>query len=178
MPKYDKIKVRLRKDYRFFNTITENIGSFSIDSETIDQNKENQIVGARVDGPVSELDFYKCFLHLKSGLSKTVYEDSSAKLTDVTIEYMATIMSKPLDFTMPSNAKNKVQMDLAKELGRTSKSAYSAINRLKKGGYLVVTEDNIIMPNSELQKLRVVTKAHLKNMENFPVCYMMNFVVK
>jgi len=79
---------------------------------------------------------------------------------------------------MPSNAKNNVQINLAKELGRTPKSAYSAINRLKKAGYLVVTEDNLIMPNSELQKLRIITKQHLDKLSSFPLCYMINFVVK
>ena len=178
MPKHTKLQVRLRKDHRFFNTIIENIGSFSLDKEEIDNDKENQTVTARVDDTVSELNFYKCFLHLRSGLAKTVYSTDKQRLTDVTIEYMATIMSKPLDFTMPSNAKNNVQINLAKELGRTPKSAYSAINRLKKAGYLVGTEDNLIMPNSELQKLRIITKQHVDKLSSFPLCYMINFVVK
>ena len=115
---------------------------------------------------------------MRSGLAKTVYEDDSERLTDVTVEYMANIMAKSLDFTMPANAKNKVQMDLAKEIGRTSKSAYSAINRLKKAGYLVITEDNLIVPNNELQQLRKITKAHLEKMGSFPISYMLNFIVK
>lgn len=178
MPKHEKVNVRLRRDHRFFNTIVENLGSFSLDKESIDDEKSNQTIIARVDDTISELDFYKCYLQLKSGLAKTVYNDSSVKLTDVTIEYMANIMNKPLDFTMPSNAKNMVQMNLAKELGRTSKSAYSAINRLKKAGYLVVTEDNIIMPNEELQRLRVITKAHLDKVNAFPLSYALNFIIK
>lgn len=174
--KSKEVKIRMRRDHRFFNMIRENIGDSSV---TDLEDKDDQIIDVMVGDTIDEITFYKCFLHLKSSLAKTVYDpgDGLGKLTDVTIEYMAKIMSMPLEYTMPTNAKNMVQTNLAKSLGRTSKSAYSAINRLKKAGYLEVTEDNIIMPVNELQRLRKVTKAHLDKYGAFPISYMLNFIV-
>lgn len=177
MAKYEIVEVRMRRDHRFFNQIKENLGSFHIDKDDL-KDIDNQHVEAKVDKAVSEIAFYKCFLQLRTALAKTVYENKKLKLTDVTIEYMSLIMSKPMEFTMPANSKNSVQMGLANELGRSSKSAYSAINRLKQAGYLVVTEDSIIVPNSELQTIRKITKAHLEKKKSFPVSYMLNFIVK
>jgi hypothetical protein len=176
IPKSKDVEVRLRKSYSFFNTIKENIGDCSkIDTSLL--KNDDVFVNIKVGDTISELEFYKCFLHIKTALCRTVYDDKESKLTDVTIDYMAAIMCKPLDYTMPSNAKNMKQANLAKELNRSPKSAYSAINRLKKAGYLVVTEDNIIIPGPEYQKLRIITKAHFEKTGCFPVCYMLNFIV-
>ena len=174
MAKSKDVKIRLRRDHRYFNTIVENIGDTTLNNI---KDLDDQVIEVKVSDTVDEATFYKCFLHLKSSLAKTVYDDGLGKLTDVTIEYMAKIMSMPLNFSMPSNAKNMVQTNLAKSIGRTSKSAYSAINRLKKAGYLEVTEDNLIMPTGELQKLRMITKAHLEQHGAFPISYMLNFIV-
>lgn len=168
-------KIRFKKADQFFNTIREDLGDFELDSNS----SNSTYVDATVTTGVDEITFYKCFLYLKSGLARTIYEDDKIdrSLTAVNIEYMATIMAKPMEFTMPCNSKNDVQKNIAKELGRTARSAYSAINRLKKSGYLVTTEDDLIMPNRELQMLRKVTKTHLDKLNCFPVSYMMNFVV-
>ena len=167
MAKYEVVEVRIRRDHRFFNQIKENLGSFHIDKDDL-KDIDNQYVEAKVDKAVSEIAFYKCFLQLRTALAKTVYENKKLKLTDVTIEYMSLIMSKPMEFTMPANSKNSVQMGLANELGRS----------LKQAGYLVVTEDSIIVPNPELQTIRKITKAHLEKKKSFPVSYMLNFIVK
>jgi hypothetical protein len=169
--------IRIRRSHGFFNMIREDVSNTTLDYSKLD-NVSDQIVSVNVDNVVSEVEFYKCFLNIKVNLSKAIYkEDDTKKLTDVTIEYMATIMSKSMDYSMPSHAKNNVQADLAAELGKTTKSAYSAINRLKKGGYLVISEDGLIVPNAEYQNLRKVVKAHLNSGRLFPISYVLNFIV-
>jgi hypothetical protein len=171
----DKVKARFRQSEQFFNTVREDISTYDITKRY-----EMGYADVDVDDTISEKDFYMCFLYLKAGLSKTVYRDVGIEhyLTGVNLEYMSTIMAKDLDYSMPSKSKNKVQQALAVELNRTPQSAYNAINRLKKAGYLVVTEDDLITPNPELQRLRVVTKQHLEKIGCFPMTYMLNFVVK
>jgi DNA-binding MarR family transcriptional regulator len=126
------------------------------------------------------MEFYRCFLFIKSALLRTVYSNVDRDddiLTPVNIEYLAAIMAKPLSFSMSVNSKNDVQSELAKELGRSPKSAYSAISRLKHAGYLVQTEDGLIEPMNDLQELRKVTKNHLATLGCFPVSYLLNIVV-
>ena len=166
--------LRFKQLNGFFNTITEEVGSYKIIEDT-----EDTYVKATISDTISELDFYKCFLYLKSGLSKSVYQsDIDKSLTPVNIDYMAAIMAKPLSFTMPSKSKNSVQRDLATELDKSPQSAYSAIHRLRNKGYLIKTEDNLIATNGELQMLRIVTKKHLASVNSFAVSYLLNFIVK
>lgn len=171
----DGTYIRFKNIKGFFNTIVENIGSYEVRDNSIN----DTFFDCKISSAITEFDFYKCFLYLKAGLSKAAYKDDLAEeaLTSVNIDYLAAIMSKPLDFSMPIKSKNFVQVKLAEQLNKTPKSAYSAIHRLRKKGYLVKTEDNIIMPNQELQRLRVVTKKHLKELGCFPVSYLLNFIV-
>lgn len=171
-----KTNIRFRQKYQFFNTITEDVGEYSLLSSP----DEDVYVPSLVFDYIDEITFYQTFLYIKSSLSKTVYTQKDGvdrTLTPVNIEYMSTIMAKDMDYTMPCNSKNHVQKDLAAELGRSPKSVYSAVNRLKRAGYLVVTEDDLIVPNAELQTLRKVTKNHLEKLGSFPVSYMLNFIV-
>lgn len=167
--------IRFKTLKGFFNTVIENIGSYEVNEESVD----NTYFSCKIKDTISESDFYKCFLYLKAGLSKAAYKDDLADetLTSVNIDYLAAIMSKPLTFSMPVKSKNSVQANLAEELGKTAKSAYSAIHRLRTKGFLIRTEDNLIMPNNELQKLRVYTKKHLEELGCFPVSYLLNFIV-
>jgi hypothetical protein len=174
--KNSKEFIRFRQTQGFFNTITENIGKYDV----IGDIDKDTYVEVNTTQSISEIDFYKCFLYLKSGLAKTAYKNDKVdrSLTAVNIEYMSLIMSKDSDFTMPIKSKNDIQKNLALEIGKTPKSAYSAIHRLRSKGYLVKTEDNLIVPNDELQKLREVTKQHLESLGAFPVSYLLNFIIK
>lgn len=173
--KKDNTYIRFKTLKGFFNTVIENIGSYEVNDKSID----DTYFSCKIKDTISEYDFYKCFLYLKAGLSKAAYKDDLADetLTSVNIDYLAAIMSKPLTFSMPVKSKNSVQANLAEELGKTPKSAYSAIHRLRTKGFLVKTEDNLIMPNPELQKLRIYTKKHLQELGCFPVSYLLNFIV-
>jgi hypothetical protein len=172
------IKAKFKNKTVFYNTITEDVGDFSINNITNINTPMNDIT---IDGVLlNEFNFYRCFLYLKTGLAKTSYNQKLKRdvaLTPINIDYMALIMAKPLSFSMPIKSKNGVQSSLAKELKKTAKSAYSAINRLKNAGYLILTEDFIIVPNEEMQALRKITKAHLEKNGHFPLSYVMNFII-
>lgn len=171
------VNVRFRKRNTFFNTIQENVGEYTYDTDLLKE-EEDIYIPVKLERGITEKQFYQSFLSIRNALARYTYENDDSKLSEVTIEYLSAIMSKPLDYTMPCNAKNNVQINLAKELGRSAKSVYSAINRLKKGGYLVVSEDNLIVLNNELQNLRKVTKKHLELLGTFPVSYSVNFIVE
>lgn len=170
-----KAKLRMRKADSFFFTITENLVKIKFD----EYDGDYPFVDVDFEPTLSEKDFYKMFLYMRSAFVKTLnYSVAVDKaLTAVNIEYLATIMSKDMDFTIPSKAKNNAQAELAHELGKNPQSVYSAIHRLRRGGFLVKTEDQLIEPSPELQSLRKVTKAHIAKLGIFPVSYLMNIVV-
>lgn len=175
-----QLKVKRKSKKVFYNTITENVGNFEV-KEDITSDKNVEYCDVVLNGVnLNEYNFYRCFLYLKTGLAKTSYNQNLKKdlaLTPINIDYMALIMTKPLSFSMPVKSKNGVQASLAVSLKKTAKSAYSAINRLKNAGYLIATEDFIIVPNEELQMLRKITKAHLEKNGSFPLSYIMNFMI-
>lgn len=172
-----KITLRFKQIDSFFFTITESLTKFSKKGKVT---VENPFVECNVKETITEKDFYRMFLNIRNAFAKSVYEneETDTSITPVNIEYMATIMSKDMSYTIPAKSKNKVQTELAQELGKNPQSAYSAIHRLRRSGYLVKTEDNLIEPNPELQSLRRVTKAHLDKLGVFPVSYLLNVVVK
>lgn len=177
--KRESANVKFKKKTVFYNTITEHVGDFTVKENLTED--FNQYQNVDLDGVfLNEYNFYRCFLYLKTGLAKTSYNQNLKKdlaLTPINIDYMALIMTKPLSFSMPVKSKNGIQASLAVDLKKTAKSAYSAINRLKNAGYLIVTEDFIIVPNDELQTLRKITKAHLSKTGYFPLSYLMNFII-
>lgn len=176
----ENIKIRLKKSVLLFNHIREYIGKKKVDTTTNNDGWHD----ANVSDGISEYNFYLAYLMFKRALTKTYYIDNEDDadvlfgiVSDVNLQYMALIMSKPLDYTMSAMSKNNVQHDLAVELGRTDKSVHIAITRLKNAGYLEVTEDNLIVPNSELRKLREVCKSHLEKQGVFPLAYTIEFIV-
>lgn len=168
--------VRFRKIKLFFNTIIQNVGS-AVFTQTA---SGSEFEDCEVTQSLSESDFYRTFLFMKIALSKSSdikNRTSLDNLTFVNVDHMALILSKPDDFVMPALGRNSLQGQLASESGRTLKSLYSSITRLKKAGLLVVTEDNLIEPNQELKTLRRITKKHLKTTGIFPTSYIINFLV-
>lgn len=165
--------VRFRKIKLFFNAVVENVSRYVTVGKVDDDYDQIDVMGA-----MTEMDFYTAFINIKIALSKSAYKNHHASdLSAVNVMYLATIMCKPLDFVMPAMSKNNVQTELARELGRTSKSIYSAVTRLRKAGFLVTTEDNLIEPHPELQTLRKMTKRHLEATGTFPISYVLNFIV-
>lgn len=167
-------KLKLRQKNCFPVTIVENITAF--EASAVD---ENNYATFTIQETLSEKEFYKMWLYLRNALARTAYIDDKidTSITPVNVDYMAEIMAKPLSFTMPSKSKNNVQTKLAEQLGKNAQSAYSAIHRLRKAGYLIKTEDNLIVPNPNLEKLRKITKKHLQTLGTFPISYLMNIIV-
>lgn len=171
--------IRFKKLKLFFNTVITNRGGFT----TIHSDKRTEEIlrdgfeECTISASISEIDFYKSFLFLKIGLAKADGNKTLESLTQVNVEHMALILSKPDTFVMPSLGRNSLQGDLAAESGRSIKSFYSSVTRLKNAGLLVVTEDNLIEPSSELKTLRRITKKHLDSLSVFPISYVVNFIV-
>ena len=84
-------------------------------------------------------------------------------MTDVEIEYLALLMCKDLTFTLVVKGKDNVLSSLAKELKRTSNSAYNVIGNLRRKGYLKTDEDNHIILVDDLHLLKQIVKDQLKS---------------
>lgn len=171
-----KATLRFKRLPTFFYTIIENVTPLKF---LKGDPKEDDFIECEHDTYLSEQEFYKMFLYMRNAFAKTAYKDDEVDrtVTPVNVEYMSLIMAKSMDYTIPAKSRNSVQSDLAAEMGKNPQSAYSAIHRLKKAGYLVKTEDNLIEPNRELQTLRKITKKHLKSLGRFPVSYLLNVIV-
>jgi len=156
----------------FFNHVKEKVNKYKILSN---EGNKDSWQDLEIVTSITEFDFYRSYLSIKGGLSQ--FAHGGKPITKINIDYMALIMCQPLEFTLPAMSKSNIQTRLAAELNKTPKSAYSAINRLKSLGYLVVTEDGLIEPNRELQQLRNVTKSHLSIQDGFPIAYTLEFIV-
>ena len=166
------MKYRIKRNKVFLFNIEDNVTKMEIDDSGEDY--INVVNSEYLD----EKQFYSLFIYMRQSIAKVKGLDYADYITHVNIDYLATIMCKPLDYNLPVKGRTKSQIDLADELGRNPQSAYNAIYRLKKAGYLVATEDNLIVPNHELQTLRKVTKAHLEKLGVLPVSYLLNILVK
>jgi hypothetical protein len=170
-----KKEVRFVDKKAFLVTITENLTPF----EKITDLNNLGFCEVLPHNTLTEKEFYILWLSIRNALARTVYKDEpvDTSITPVNMEYLATIMAKPMSYTLPAKSKNSVQKELGKELNKNPQSVYSALHRLKVAGYLVKTEDDLITPNSNLQKLRRITKEHLKKIGYFPMSYLFNVLV-
>jgi hypothetical protein len=81
---------------------------------------------------------------------------------------LSAIMCKPLDFSLPIDSKDGKLTKIAEELSTSSKKArtpnsiYQSVKRLRDKGYLVETEDRLIVPNAKFQYVRQVVKKQLQ----------------
>lgn len=166
------MKYRIKNNKVFLFNIEDNVTKMEVGDTT------DSYVDILNSEYLTEKEFYSLFIYIRQCIAKIKNLDYADYITHVNIEYLATIMCKPLEYNLPVKGRTSSQVDLAEELGRNPQSAYNAIYRLKKAGYLIATEDNLIVPNHELQTLRKVTKAHLEKLGVLPVSYLLNILVK
>lgn len=155
------------------NTITIEYGSYEEDLV-----HENIILKTKPITTISEFEFYKKYLEIKSliGFVKFEGENFDISLKPLQIELMALIMTKDLDFSV--NWKNDSQQlrELGQELGRTKESCYKSYITLKKKRYFITTEDKLVIPNDEINNLRkrikknIAENAHATCDINFEFC--------
>jgi len=80
-------------------------------------------------------------------------------------------MAKPLDFSIAykyrtTNVTKKLNItspaeSLSKELNLNLNYIYSIFKRLREKGFLIITEDNLVVVNDDLKQVRVTIKDYL-----------------
>ena len=151
----------MRKPKVNFNTITVEFGSYSYDQEATHGAVIYKTIPKKT---ITELEFYTKFLELKNVVKIRRVDgiEIDITLSKSCIELMAHIMVKDLDFNV--NWKNDSQQlkDLGAELNRTPASIYKSYVLLKKKRYFITTEDKLVMPNDEINKMRKRIKSHIE----------------
>jgi len=113
--------------------------------------------------PVSSIDeftFYYLFCTINNITAKH-------DIADTQLLVLSAILSRPLDFSLPIDSKDGKLTEIAKELSKDSKprtpnAIYQSIKRLRDKGYLVETEDSLIVPNAMFQRVRQIIKGQIK----------------
>lgn len=109
---------------------------------------------------VSEQTFYYIFCTINN-----ITEDDS--IADTQLLVLSALMARPLDFTLPKDSKDGKLSQIAKELStpekqRSSSSIYQSVKRLRDKGYLVETENKLIVPAAKFQYVRRVVKKQIE----------------
>ena len=97
-----------------------------------------------VKDTITEEQFYTMYLTMLSTANSftNTSENKKPLLTSTHIMYLAALMAKPLDYTIPTNSKSNKLTELAEELKRGSQSIYNSIHKLKKDEWIYITEDS------------------------------------
>lgn len=141
---------------------------------------DNLVVNTKPIKTIDEASFYKTYLELNNVIR---YKYVNGKLldmmiTDAPLELMAHLMAKDSSYTLVFRNKDAKLAVIAEELDKTVNSVYNSMSKLKKAGYLVVTEDGLIAPNQECLDLMSKTKDSIANKEHFTFDFLFKFCVK
>lgn len=117
-----------------------------------------------VKDTITEEQFYTMYLTMLSTANSftNTSENKKPLLTSTHIMYLAALMAKPLDYTIPTNSKSNKLTELAEELKRGSQSIYNSIHKLKKDEWIYITEDSNLRLNNTLENLRTIVKTQLE----------------
>jgi len=105
---------------------------------------------------VDEFTFYYLFCTINNIIAKKA-------IADTQLLVLASIMSRPLDFSLPIDSKDGKLTEIATELSlpdkiRTPNAIYQSVKRLRDKGYLIEIEDRLIVPNAHFQRVRQIVK--------------------
>lgn len=140
------------------NTITVEYGSYEEDLV-----HENVIYKTKAIKTISEFEFYKKYLEIKSiiGVVNVDGLPMDIALKPLQIELMALIMTKEMDFNVNWKQGSLQLTELGKELKRSRASCYKSYTELKRLKYFITTEDKLVIPNAEINNLRKRIKKHI-----------------
>lgn len=121
-------------------------------------------VETKVIKSISPASFYKLYIELNNVVGSRVQggETISTELPDTPIELLVHIMLKDDDFTLVFRNKDATLVKLANEINKTPSSVYSTLSKLRKAGYIIKDEDNLLTLNQELHDLVKMTKYYLR----------------
>lgn len=130
---------------------------------------------------ISEFVFYKTYLILNNVVGIYNVVDNKNTLTELglaPIDVMALIMCKPMDYTILYRNKDSKLENLGLELDKTTGSIYASISKLRKCKYLITNEDDLYVPNEELNSLRLLVKNQIIEKGHLTFDYIFKFTVK
>jgi DNA-binding MarR family transcriptional regulator len=158
----------------FFRNVYE-VGNIALTAESIENEKRriqessfssqsNAAEFKEVSNSITEEQFYTMYLTMLSTANSftNTPENKKPLLTSTHIMYLAALMAKPLDYTIPTNSKSNKLTELAEELKRGSQSIYNSIHKLKKDEWIYITEDSNLRLNNVLENLRTIVKTQLE----------------
>lgn len=143
------------------HNIVIGIGQYAYDDSDVVNNK---IMKTSPVSVITEKDCYEYYLRLKNAL---LYTASDGEIVNIVlppscIDLLSYIMCKDLDFNITYKDNHAQSKQIAEEIGKT----YSAVNKiykeLKDKLFLIRTDDDLLMPNKELNNLRTVVKENIK----------------
>ncbi len=143
-------KLKLDKNYSCFH-----FGRYN----ELDYNKDDNDADIEIAKTIDEYTFYYLYCNINNITAEK-------KIPDSLIIVLCKLMCKDIDYTLPVDNKDGKLTEIAKELStddkeKTSNAIYLAVKKLKDAGYLVLTEDNFIVPNASFQRIRQVVKKQL-----------------
>jgi len=128
---------------------------------------------------ISPATFYKLYIELNNviGSRRMGSEIISTELPDTPIELLVHIMLKDDDFTLVFRNKDATLVKLATEIGKTTSSVYGTLSKLRKAGYIVKDEDNLLTLNDDLRDLVKITKKHIADGKPLKFDFLFKFCV-
>ena len=129
---------------------------------------------------INEETYYRLYLQIKSliGVQMIGSEKKDISLTAIQIDFMAYVMTKPMDFHIHWKNDKELFKELGKEMDRTHTSLYKSYTQLKAKGYFITTEDKLVIPSNELNEIRRKAKADIAKHGHFSQDITFKFCVK
>lgn len=154
----DKVLISYHKDLK----VSKNVQPvFFGKAKSVDYDAETNTELINPLQTVDEFTFYFLYCTINNITEKE-------QIASTQLLVLSSIMCKPLDFSLPIDSKDGKLTQIAKELStpgkrpRTPNSIYQSVKRLRDKGYLVETEDRLIVPNAKFQYVRQVVKKQLE----------------
>jgi len=128
---------------------------------------------------IDEYTFYKIYLELNNIIGVKHHNGDIIKthISDAPAELLIHLMLKGSDYTLVFRNKDAKLIKLGKEINKSSSSVYASLGKLRKAGYLIKDEDNLLVLNDELSYLVKNTKSIIKSGKALPFDFVFKFCV-
>lgn len=126
----------------------------------------------QISKSLGEFDFYQLYCMLYNITAKV-------KITDTQMKVFCLLLCKPLEFSLQVDSKDGKLAELANEFEekRTANSIYQVIKKLKDNGFLIESEDKLIVPANPFNRVRKMIKLQLSEKNHATFDYLFRIVV-
>lgn len=123
--------------------------------------------------------FYRLYLELNNVIGSRLKgnETVSIELSDNPIELLIHLMMKDSNFTLVFRNKDATLIKLADELNKSPSSIYGTLGKLRKSGYIILDEDNLLTLNKELTDLVKMTRKYVADGKPLKFDFLFKFCV-